>query len=167
MASVCATPQIAPRYPKPEGEESAFKVDVVEGHFKKDRWRVLLLWEQGGLDAEFKAGSNTDVHNFMTNEAISQFASYVIAATRMKRKFIVRKITLVVAIALALGGSALPVSAFARSSAFGGDRVLAGANVDRSDRVLHSRERGRHAWVQRGNERDLWGHWGAYYGPMI
>jgi hypothetical protein len=79
-----------------------------------------------------------------------------------------RKITVVVAIAVALGGSALPTSAFARS-AFAADRVATAPKVGGSNRVLHGGERD-YGWqepVRRGYERDPWGHWGAYYGPMI
>jgi hypothetical protein len=75
------------------------------------------------------------------------------------------------AIALLLGSSAHPTSAFARN---GGDNHLAGgfrgARVPGDgyggydDRARAHGLRGRFHGDRHG---DVWGHWGAYYGPMI
>jgi len=84
----------------------------------------------------------------------------------MKGKVMLRKTMVAFAIAFVLGASALPTSAFALSSAHGGGRTASGGYVYHSDRVgnlhrglLHSHGRG-YGW-------DPWGHWGAYYGPML
>jgi len=67
----------------------------------------------------------------------------------MKRKVMLRKTMVAFAIAFALGGSALPTSAFALSSAHGGGRMASWGYVYHSDRVgnlhrglLHSHGRG-------------------------
>jgi hypothetical protein len=77
-----------------------------------------------------------------------------------------RKTIVALAIAFALGGASLPTSAFALASAFGGGRVANSGNAYHSDRVSNLRR-----WLRHGHERghrwDPWGHWGAYYGPMI
>jgi hypothetical protein len=75
-----------------------------------------------------------------------------------------RKTIVVLAVAFALDGSALSTNAFAKGSSFGRG-TLAGGYAYHSDRVSNfHRElldsRGR------GYQRDPWGHWGAYYGPM-
>lgn len=77
-----------------------------------------------------------------------------------------RKTMVVLAVAFALGGSALSTSATALGSAFGGGRRASGGYASHSDRIgnfhrglLHSH--------RRGYEWDPWGHWGAYYGPML
>ena len=77
-----------------------------------------------------------------------------------------RKTTVVLAIAFALSGSTLPTNAFAASSTFGGGRMASGAKAThRSDRDLNGLDYKRHAWGRRSQEWDPWGHWGAYYGP--
>jgi hypothetical protein len=66
-------------------------------------------------------------------------------------------------IALALGSSALCTSAFARGGGgLGGGHVARGGYGGYGGRVnsLHGGSNG----YGRG---DVWGHWGAYYGPMI
>ena len=84
----------------------------------------------------------------------------------------------VLAIALALGSSALSTSAFARGGggavggrAFGGSdfggcfggRTTRGGCGDYGDRV-----NGLHGGSDHGYESgDVWGHWGGYYGPMV
>ena len=77
-----------------------------------------------------------------------------------------RKTMVALATALALGGSALPTSAFALGSAFGGGRMAGGGYAYHSDRVRDYGEV-RAANCGRGYEWDPWGHWGAYYGPML
>jgi hypothetical protein len=74
-----------------------------------------------------------------------------------------RKIMVVLAIALALGGTALSTGAFAKGSSFGGGS-LAGGRAYHSDSNLH---RGLLHSHGRGYEWDPWGRWGAYYGPML
>ena len=85
------------------------------------------------------------------------------------------KTMVVVAIALAIGGSALSTSAFARGGGghgvgggFGGSRFgesfvvgrMAGGGYD----LYGNRVSDFHGGFDRG---DVWGHWGRYYGPMI
>jgi hypothetical protein len=74
-----------------------------------------------------------------------------------------RKTMVVVAVAFALGGSALSTNAFALASAYGGGHLPNGGAASNSNHVgrsygglFHRRGRGYG-----------WGHWGAYYGPMI
>jgi hypothetical protein len=93
----------------------------------------------------------------------------------MKWRVNLRKTMVVLAIAFALGGSALSTSAFARSG-FGNGHPAGNYAYD-SDRVgnshrglLQKNGRGyeRDPWGQRGySQGDPWGHWGAYYGPMF
>jgi hypothetical protein len=82
-----------------------------------------------------------------------------------------RKTVVVLAIALVLGSSALSTSAFARGGGFGSNHFgggfgggrMAGAYGGYGDRLS-----GLHGGFHHGYERrDLWGHWGGYYGPMI
>jgi hypothetical protein len=68
----------------------------------------------------------------------------------------------VLAIALALGISALSTSAFARGGRFG-CRMAGGGYGGYSGRVS-SLDGGFHYGY---GHRDVWGHWGGYYGPMI
>jgi hypothetical protein len=77
-----------------------------------------------------------------------------------------RKIMVVLAIALALGGSAPSTAAFAMGSAFGGGHRASGRYAYHSDRVSNLHHGLLHSHG-RGYEWDPWGHWGAYYGPMI
>ena len=74
-----------------------------------------------------------------------------------------RKTMVVVAVVFTLGGSALSTNAFALASAYGGGHPANGGAASYSNHVgrshgglLHRRGRGYE-----------WGHWGAYYGPMI
>lgn len=85
------------------------------------------------------------------------------AAYQEKRKFNLRK-TIILAIALALCGSAFSTNA----SAVGASKI-GGTNVHRGDGVLQRTDNGfgPHRWDRPNFERDLWGHWGSYYGPMI
>jgi len=84
-----------------------------------------------------------------------------------------RQTIAVLAIALAFGSPDLPTSAFARG---GGDvRNVAGSPSFRSDPSAggfgdHRPGNGpaNYGGRFRGyGDRDVWGHWGAYYGPMI
>jgi hypothetical protein len=87
-----------------------------------------------------------------------------------------RNAMVVLAIVLALGSSGLATSAFARGGGYGGqadgfrvDHFGGGFSGTRGDgyggydnRASGSRD-GFHGY----SDRDVWGHWGAYYGPMI
>jgi hypothetical protein len=77
-----------------------------------------------------------------------------------------RKTIAALAIAFALGGSALPTSALALGSAFEGDSIAGGAYAYHGDRVGNSHRRPLPGQGQR-NQWDPWGHWGSYYGPMV
>ena len=81
----------------------------------------------------------------------------------MKRKFNLRK-TIILAIAVALCGSAFSSNA----SAIGAFKAH-GTNVHRGDGVFQPNDNGfgSHRRDRPNFERDLWGHWGSYYGPMI
>jgi hypothetical protein len=90
-----------------------------------------------------------------------------------------RKTMVILAVALALGGSGLSTSAFARGGDSSRHRVggdLGGAGFA-SGFAVGGADRGYGAYSGRdsafGGEfhgygrHDVWGHWGAYYGPMI
>ncbi|MEA2982852.1 MAG: hypothetical protein QOF09_4675 [Alphaproteobacteria bacterium] len=88
-----------------------------------------------------------------------------------------RKIMVVIAIVL-LGSSGLSTGAFARSGGHGGggggDSVRAnhlrgGFGGIRADSfgVYDNSTGGSHNGLLGHGNRDVWGHWGAYYGPMI
>jgi hypothetical protein len=99
-----------------------------------------------------------------------------------KEVVMLRKAMVVLAVTLVLGGSALSSSAFAGSGSYGGGSGLGGrsfrgdqfADAFADDRTVGegyggfsgrvSRSRGSFQRYRRG---DVWGHWGAYYGPMI
>ena len=82
-----------------------------------------------------------------------------------------RNASAVLAVLLVLGSSGLSTSALARG---GGNRfpdnhfgvgfrdVLRGGHRDYEDRTRGLGDR-----FHRYEGRDMWGHWGAYYGPMI
>jgi hypothetical protein len=89
-----------------------------------------------------------------------------------------RNAIIILAIVLVLGSSGLSTSAFARSGGFG----RGGGGDGYSDSHFGSGfggaasdgygVYGNRASVLRGGfrgytGRDVWGHWGAYYGPMI
>jgi hypothetical protein len=69
--------------------------------------------------------------------------------------------TIVLAIALALCSAAFSTNASAVSAL-----KARGANVRHGDGIFQ-RADGSHRWDRPSSERDLWGHWGSYYGPMI
>jgi len=87
-----------------------------------------------------------------------------------------RKTMVVVAIVL-LASSGLSADAFARSGGHGGGgrgdsfrgNHLRGASGGiRADLgVYGNRTGGSHNGLLGHGNRDVWGHWGAYYGPMI
>jgi hypothetical protein len=97
-----------------------------------------------------------------------------------------RKTIGVLAITLVLGGSALSSSAFARGGGYGGGggpgeggfrgNHFAGAFGGRTVGNGYGGYGGRVSGLRDGLHRggfhgyrrgDVWGHWGAYYGPMI
>jgi len=77
----------------------------------------------------------------------------------------------VVAIFLVLGSSGLSTSAFARSCGHGGGRGdgFRGNHFPGCFGRIpgDSRTGGSHGGLRGQVSRDLWGHWGTYYGPMI
>ena len=83
-----------------------------------------------------------------------------------------RKTMVVIAIVF-LGSSGLSTSAFARSGGHGGG---GGGDSFRGNHlrgdfggigVYGNRTGGLHNGLRGYGKRDAWGHWGAYYGPMI
>jgi hypothetical protein len=85
-----------------------------------------------------------------------------------------RKAMVVLVIAFGLASSGLSTSAFARASGFeesgfGGDHGATGFSGRRAG--SYRAESGGVSGLRRGTHgyarRDVWGHWGAYYGPMI
>jgi hypothetical protein len=86
---------------------------------------------------------------------------------KMKRKFNLRK-TIVLAIAFAFCGSAFSANAFAVGALRDG-QIARNTNIRHGDGTFQRTASGYgwHTWHRRSYERDLWGHWGSYYGPMI
>ena len=98
-----------------------------------------------------------------------------------KEVVMLRKAMVVLAVTLVLGGSALSSSAFARSGGYGGGGL--GGRSFRSDHFAGAFGDGRtvgegyggfsgrvsrlRGSFHRYRRDDVWGHWGAYYGPMI
>jgi hypothetical protein len=73
-----------------------------------------------------------------------------------------RKITVVFVVALSLGSFGLSTGALARGGGSGGDHVAGGVETRRAGGSVS----GLHRF--HGDARpDVWGHWGAYYGPMV
>jgi hypothetical protein len=71
-----------------------------------------------------------------------------------------RKTMVVLGIALVVGSSAPSTTAFARSGA--GRSYIAGGSPGRGG------FRGNHfTGGDYGGQHDIWGHWVAYYGPMV
>jgi hypothetical protein len=85
--------------------------------------------------------------------------------------------TMVVSAIVLLGSSGLSTSAFARSSghdggrgdSYRGNHLRGGSDGTRADSfgVYGNRTGGSHNGLLGHGNRDVWGHWGAYYGPMI
>jgi hypothetical protein len=89
---------------------------------------------------------------------------------QIKRSPMLRVAT-VLAIILVLGSSALSASAFARGAGYGGGGGNGGFRGNHFGNGLGSTD-GYGASGTRGEfreygGRDVWGHWGTYYGPMI
>ena len=81
-----------------------------------------------------------------------------------------RKIMVVLAIAVVLGSSALSTSAFARDGGFRGDHFASGfggGRIGGGDGDYGGRASALHGGFHGYGGRDVWGHWGAYYGPMV
>jgi len=83
-----------------------------------------------------------------------------------------RNAMVVLAIILVLAVSGLSTSAFAHGG--GGDGFRAnhfgggfGGTPGDGYRSHGSRDTGLHGGFRGYGGRDVWGHWGAYYGPMI
>ena len=81
----------------------------------------------------------------------------------MNAKLVLGKSVVVLAIAFALSGPALPTNAFAVDSVLEGGRIVTDANAD--VRQAHERHHERKPQGQSGYEWDPWIHWGGYYGP--
>ena len=71
-----------------------------------------------------------------------------------------RKITVVLVVALGLGSFGLSTGAWARGG--GGDHVASGSETRRAGGSVSGLHRF-HGYAR----PDVWGHRGAYYGPMI
>jgi hypothetical protein len=89
-----------------------------------------------------------------------------------------RSTTLVLAILVALGSSGLSTSAFARDGGYRAGGAGAGVRSDNFGGGLGgtsgdgyddygSRASGLRGEFRGYAGRDVWGHWGAYYGPVI
>jgi uncharacterized membrane protein len=77
---------------------------------------------------------------------------------------LLRKTMVVLAIALALGSSALSTTALARGRGGGfGGGGFGGGHFSNYGRVSGLRG----GFHDENGRRDVWSHWGAYYGPMI
>jgi hypothetical protein len=87
-----------------------------------------------------------------------------------------RKTMVVIAIVL-LGNSGLSTSAFARSGghrgggrddSLRGNHLRGGFGAVRGDSFGgYGNRSGSHNGLRERGKGDVWGHWGAYYGPMI
>jgi hypothetical protein len=77
----------------------------------------------------------------------------------------------VLAIVLALGSSGLSTSAFARGGREGFSGNHFGGVVGGSPGLGHGGYGNPASGLRDGSReyvgRDMWGHWGAYYGPMV
>jgi hypothetical protein len=87
-----------------------------------------------------------------------------------------RSAIVVLAIVLGLGSAGLSTGAFARgggydgdggSDGFRGNHLGGGFGGTRGDGYGDNRASGLRGGFRRYGGRDVWGHWGAYYGPMI
>jgi hypothetical protein len=86
-----------------------------------------------------------------------------------------RSATIVLAILLVLGSSGLCASAFARGGGYGAGGGAVGSRGNNfgggfGGAPSHSygnRASGLRSEFRGYAGRDVWGHWGAYYGPMI
>jgi hypothetical protein len=87
-----------------------------------------------------------------------------------------RNAIVVFAIVLALGSFELSNTAFARDGGYGGggdgfpgNHFGGGFGVTPNDGHggHYNRARGLRGGLRGYGSRDVWGHWGAYYGPMV
>jgi hypothetical protein len=89
-----------------------------------------------------------------------------------------RNAIVVLAIVLVLGSPGLSTSAFARGSGYGrggggdgfrGNHFSPGSDAAPGDSYggYGNRASGLRGGFRRYEDRDVWGHWGADYGPMI
>jgi hypothetical protein len=79
-----------------------------------------------------------------------------------------RNAIVVLAIVLVVGSSGLSARAFARGGDGGGGDGFRGNRLSGDGYVGYgNRGSGLHAKFRGYEGRDIWGHWGAYYGPMI
>jgi hypothetical protein len=89
-----------------------------------------------------------------------------------------RSATIILGILLALGSSSLSAGAFARSGGYGAGGGAAGSRGNNLGGGFGgtsghgydgygNRASGLHGEFRDYGGRDVWGHWGAYYGPMI
>ena len=85
-----------------------------------------------------------------------------------------RNAMVVLAIVLVLGSSGLSTSAFARGGGggggddrFRGNHVGGGFGGTPGDSYSGNRAGGSHGGFRGNGGRDVWGHWGSYYGPTI
>jgi hypothetical protein len=105
---------------------------------------------------------------------VDKFWTSTESSRAIKRSSMLRSATIALAVLLALGSFGLSASAFARDGGYGagvsvgGDKLgggLSGTPGDGND------DYGNHTsglGELRGcRSRDVWGRWGAYYGPMI
>jgi hypothetical protein len=75
-----------------------------------------------------------------------------------------RKTVVALAFALAVGGTALSTNAFARGQAGHGFHRNSFAGNMRDSHVTRD---GYGGYDRNLGGPDVWGHWGAYYGPMV
>jgi hypothetical protein len=82
-----------------------------------------------------------------------------------------RNAIVVFAIVLVLGSSGLSTSAFARGGNYGGGDGFSGNHFGSTPGDAYGSDGNGASGLRRGfrgyRGRDVWGHWGAYYGPMI
>jgi hypothetical protein len=81
------------------------------------------------------------------------------------------KAMVVLGVCFVLGGSALSTSAFALDGSLGAGHRVSGRDAFQRDGVGNFHRGLRHSNIRVGrglrHKWDPWGHWGAYYGPMI
>jgi hypothetical protein len=81
---------------------------------------------------------------------------------------LLRRTIVILAVAVGVGSSVLPMSALARGD--GGRRIArhdCGRDVGDRDCGYVGYASSLPAGCQGCGQRDVWGHWGAYYGPMV
>jgi uncharacterized membrane protein len=130
-----------------------------------------------GLHARSRRVAVREIWRISAKELVMLRRSILVLATATA---VSRKTIVVLAIALVFGSSAVSTSTFARGAADGrfrggslgvrsdsfaggfGGRTAAGGYASYGGRVS-----GLHGGFQESEPRDVWGHWGTYYGPMI